>query len=323
MTPWTSRTGQSLADRRSKFQKSFSIYQDSFDNGESDNEPESCEGSSILSASIKCRESKKSLHVQAPPEISTMISLISPAPPPDHEDDLQAEIDKVDSIINTCHNRIAEVEEKLAFDEVPTSSAQREKEEEQGDNETTEKGGKVGQELLDSKNNSLKPENIKPDKPDARKTPTNAETTPVKSKKILKKAASISCENELIEPKKQVRARPQTSRPKNTVSFSTSNSTRYIPSRRENSTFARSATISKDAPAGGSASSRASSPEGPSPGLRNRKILIKKALIEINQSSINLGKKGNHVRPKTAPIPDKKSTPASTPQVQKRQPLKA
>ena len=260
-----------------------------------------------------------------------MVSLISPTPPPDHEDDLQAEIDKVDSIINTCHNRIAQVEEKLAFDEVPTISARAEKEqeeEEQGHNENKEKGGKVGQKLpvSPSSNSNQKPENLKPDKVDARKGPVNTEITPVRTKKILKKAASISCENELIEPKKQVvKARPQTSRPKNTVSFSTSNSTRYIPSRRENSTFARSATICEDAPAGGSASSRTTSPEGHSPGLRNRKILIKKALIEINQqTSINLGRKANHVRPKTAPIPDKKSTTqASTPQVQKRQPLKA
>ncbi|CAG7831040.1 unnamed protein product [Allacma fusca] len=310
VTPWTNRTGQVAAERRSKFQKTFSIYQDSVDNGESDNESDFPDFNP--SSALKGRESKKSLHVQPPPEISTMISLINPPV----EEDLQSEIDKVASIINNVQTKIAEVEEKLSNEE--TGEGQEETLE-FNESESVEKKG----EGIEPKVDSVESSPIIP----ATTVPPVQTTQGNKGRKILQKAASISCENELQEPPPinheppNGKIRPQTSKGRGTVSFSNTTSMRFIPARSQSITQSPSVSISKEA---AGPASQVTSETSQSQASKNRKILIKKALIEINQSSINLGKKFGYIRPKTAPIPEKKTVPLTTPNHHpKRQPLKA
>lgn len=165
----------------------------------------------------------------------------------------------------------------------------------------------------------------------------SASTTPslpVSRKPPLRKAVSISCEKELLKADgdkkgnevnfndngKSVRPKTATATQRSNVSGTVSIHNNYPP---------RKSSLSAGESHQSTGTAVATNAIG-SQGSRNRKILIKKALMEINQSSVNMKKKWASLgRPRTAPSLDKSNNTShqivTRPQAQQlhRKPMKA
>ncbi len=150
----------------------------------------------------------------------------------------------------------------------------------------------------------------------------------------FKKAMSISCEQELLmsggeHKKNEVNSyandNVKSLRPKTAVANSQSQRSNVSGTRSVNgNSHYRQSSISAAGESHQATGTTAASASG-SQGSRNRKILIKKALMEINQSSTPGMKKmwGTVGRPRTAPSSEKSNLSVHAQQQHPRKPLKA
>lgn len=150
----------------------------------------------------------------------------------------------------------------------------------------------------------------------------------------FRKAMSFSCEQELLmsggehkrnEVNSNANDNVKSLRPKTaTVSNSQSQRSNVSGTRSNGNSHYRQSSISASGESHHATGTTAASASG-SQGSRNRKILIKKALMEINQSSSPTMKKmwGTVGRPRTAPSSEKSNLTMQTQQQHPRKPLKA